>query len=354
MILRAIGRYTVLSLLVLAVMLAAHAVAFAANPFGVGTPDSGGMPVTGPFGSLFMWVAMWQTKFYRLLTGALIDLKQSGHAFWLLSGVSFLYGIFHAAGPGHGKAVITSYLLVSRQTVRRGILISFAAALVQGVTAIAVVLIAFVVLKTTSIAMTKATDAFEIVSYALVTLVGAWLLWAKLAGRGHAHAHSHAHGATTGGHAHGGHYHRQGCNHEHHNHRDHGGGDHEDEHDHAHAPDPKFLSAGPLTISRAWSAILAVGIRPCSGAIIILVFALSQHLLYAGVASVVAMSLGTAITVSLLVVLAVSAKDLALRFAGADSPTAGRVVHALEIGAALFVFLFGVTLLGGALVGGSL
>ena len=345
MTVRTVRQCAILAALVLAAILAAHVPAFAANPFGVGTPDSRGVVPTGPLGSFFMWIAAWQTVFYRLLTGALTDLKQNGHAFWLLGGVSFLYGIFHAAGPGHGKAVITSYLLVSRQTVRRGILISFAAALVQGMTAIAIVLVAAVILKTTSIGMTKATDWFEIVSYALVTMVGAWLLWAKLTGRDHAHTHAHA--AAEVGHADCGHDHHHGVVHTHH---DHG---HSDDHDHAHAPDPKFLAAGPLTMSRAWSAILAVGIRPCSGAIIILVFALSQHLLYAGVASVVAMSLGTAITVSLLVVLAVSAKDLALRFAKTDSQVAARVVHVLEIGAALVVLLFGLTLLGGAVVGGG-
>jgi High-affinity nickel-transport protein len=65
-----------------------------------------------------------------------------------------------------------------------------------------------------------------------------------------------------------------------------------------------------------------------------------------------AMSLGTAITVSTLVVLAVSAKDLALRLAGADSPAAERAVRTLEIAAALFVMLFGLTLFGGALAAG--
>ena len=342
---RTMHRCALLAVLVLAAVLAAHAPAFAANPFGVGTPDSRGVAFTGPLGSFFMWIAMWQTAFYRQLTGELTALKQSGHAFWLLGGVSFLYGIFHAAGPGHGKAVITSYLLVSRQTVRRGILISFAAALVQGAMAIAIVLVAAVILKTTSIGMTKATDWFEVISYALVSLVGAWLLWAKLTRHDHAHGHSHA--VAEGGHAH--------CRHDHHHGPGHGGRDHghHDDHDHAHAPDPKFLAAGPLTVNRAWSAILAVGIRPCSGALIILVFALSQHLLYAGIASVVAMSLGTAITVSLLVILAVSAKDLALRLAKTDSQTTGRIVHILEVGAALVVLLFGLTLLGGAVIGGG-
>ena len=83
-----------------------------------------------------------------------------------------------------------------------------------------------------------------------------------------------------------------------------------------------------------------------------LVFALSQGLLLAGIASVLVMSLGTAVTVSSLAVMAVSAKDLALHVAGADSAMAERVVRALEICAAAFVMLLGLTLLGGALAGG--
>ena len=293
---------------------------------------------------------MRQTEFYKLLTSALHELKTSGHAFWLLGGVSFLYGVFHAAGPGHGKAVITSYLLVSRQTMRRGVIIAFAAALMQGMVAIALVLIAVVVLKTTSVGITKATDWFEIISYGFVTAVGAWLLWTKATGRGHSHQHAHAvPGSGDAAHIeHDHHEHGHSCQHDHAHPHEHG---HAHDHDHAHAPDPTLL-ASRLTVSRAWSAILAVGIRPCSGAIIILVFAMSQHLLGAGIASVMAMSLGTAITVSSLVILAVSAKDLALRYAGAESETTERIVHGLEIIAALFVLLLGLTLLGGAVSGG--
>jgi nickel/cobalt transporter (NicO) family protein len=99
-------------------------------------------------------------------------------------------------------------------------------------------------------------------------------------------------------------------------------------------------------------ATLAVGIRPCSGAIIVLVFALSQNLLLAGIGSVLVMSLGTFITVATLAVLAVSAKDVALRLAGLESNAAERVMHVLEIGGALVVLLLGLTLLGGALEGG--
>ncbi|MEJ2623948.1 MAG: hypothetical protein P8Z80_05230, partial [Pseudolabrys sp.] len=154
------------------------------TPFGIATPDSSGVAFTGPLGGLFAWVALRQAEFYKLLTTSLEHLKSSGHAFWLLAALSFLYGIFHAVGPGHGKSVITSYLLVTRQTARRGILISFVAGLMQALTAIAVVLVAAVILKATAIGMTQTTDWFLIFSYALVVAVGAWLLWSKATGRG--------------------------------------------------------------------------------------------------------------------------------------------------------------------------
>lgn len=328
----------------LAALWAARDGSYAASPLGIGTPDSQGLFSSGPFSGFLYWVVKEQMAFYKLLTDKLKEIEINGDAFWLLGGISFLYSIFHAAGPGHGKAVITSYLLVSRQTMRRGILIAFAAALMQGAVAIAIVLVATVILKVTAIGMTKATDWLALISYGLVTLIGAWLLWAKATGRSHSHSHSpnHAYARTDLSDAHAHIHHGYG----------HGHGN-EHCHDHSHAPNPQLLAdRRHLTISQAWSAILAVGIRPCSGAIIILVFALSQHMLSAGLASVLAMSLGTAITVSSLVVLAVSAKDLALRFAGADSHTTEHVVRALEIAAALCVMLFGLTLFGGALAGG--
>lgn len=331
-----------LGLLSWALWLAQGGAAFATRtPFGIATPDTTGPAFTGPLGGFFAWVAMWQSEFYRALTDGLMQVKHSGHAFLLLAGVSFLYGIFHAVGPGHGKAVITSYLLVSRQTVKRGIVIALAAALLQGLVAISVVLLVAVVLRATAVEMTRATDWFEIMSYALVAVVGAWLLWSKTFGGGHSHAHAdHAHDH------HHGHDHDHGHHHHDHHHHDDACGC-----GHSHAPDPQLL-ARPLTVTRAWAATLAVGIRPCSGAIIVLVFALSQQLLLAGIGSVLAMSLGTFITVSALAVLAVTAKDAALRLVGFESGVAERVMRVVEIGGALLVLLLGLTLLGGALQGG--
>ena len=119
---------------------------------------------------------------------------------------------------------------------------------------------------------------------------------------------------------------------------------------HAHIPDPATLSA-PLTLRSGLAAVLAVGIRPCSGAIIVLVFALSQQLWWAGILSVLAMSLGTGLTVAALATLAVKAKDIAVRFTGNGSPSAARALRAFELAAAAGIFLFGLAMLGGALAG---
>ena len=164
----------------------AHA---AGGPFGVITPDAGGSGIGGPFGGFFLQVSLLQQHFYKALTTALSSLTRNPWGVWLLLAVSFAYGVFHAVGPGHGKAVITSYLLASGDTVRRGILLSFGSALVQAASAILIVGIGAIVLRLTAMQMTYATDWIEILSYGAIALVGAWLLWAKTFGGGHHHHH---------------------------------------------------------------------------------------------------------------------------------------------------------------------
>ncbi len=302
----------------------------ASSPFGIATPDTRGGSFGGPLAPLFAQIAYYQSEFYRGLTQALADVRQNGWAVWLLMGLSFAYGVFHAAGPGHGKAVISAYLISSGETVKRGITLYFLSAFVQAVSAVLVVGIAAAILRVTAVTMTAATDWFEIVSYALIAAVGAWLLWSKVFGNGHAHHH---HGPAADAH--------------HHHHHDHA---HEDEHHRhdRHAPAPAAARYAP-PLARAWSAVMAVGVRPCSGAIIVLVFALSQGLFLAGVAAAFVMALGTGLTVAALATLALSARGLAVRFVGTDSPVAARLGRAAEIAAAAAVLLLGLLLLGGAL-----
>lgn len=108
------------------------------------------------------------------------------------------------------------------------------------------------------------------------------------------------------------------------------------------------ISADTLDLREAWSAIIAIGLRPCSGALIVLTFALLNGLFLGGFLSVLAMSIGTAITVSILATLAVMAKQTAVRFASSQS-AASRIGTGIEIAGAAMVLVLGLMLLMAAL-----
>ncbi|MET3661921.1 nickel/cobalt transporter [Aquamicrobium ahrensii] len=334
--------------------------AHAQSSLGIGANDAI-VPSTGMFSGLMIWINQHQQTFYRSLSTAMKALRDDGGQVWMLVGLSFAYGVFHAAGPGHGKAVISSYMLANEVALRRGVVLSFISAFLQAATAIIVMLLAYFVLRGTSVSMTNAAHFLEIASYVFITGFGAWLLWKKagplvkrMIGAAPAHSLSaasapHAHHVHGDGHEH--HHHEGHCDHGHHNH------DHAHHHDegmmcsscgHSHAVDPSLLSTERFDWRTAWSAMAAVGLRPCSGALIVLSFALLNGLWVAGILSVLAMALGTAITVSTLAVLAVTAKNWAVLLAGGGR-LGNRIHTAIEIGAAAFIFLVGVTLLSASL-----
>jgi nickel/cobalt transporter (NicO) family protein len=330
---------TRISLAVLAILLAAIVVSAGADAACAQTAAFGAPHPPG-FGGVAGWVLAKQAMFYRSLAGMIRAAKNDGSALWALMGVSFVYGIFHAAGPGHGKAVISSYLLANEETWRRGITLSVASSLMQSVTAIAIVAIAAVLLGATAKMMGATLRVIEIVSYGLIVLIGARLLWVKGHGLMRAwqvYKHDQTH------HGHSGTEHASACSH-----RDHV---HDEEPDvlpwgHAHGPEPQEL-AGPGGWRRGWSAILAVGLRPCSGAIIVLVFALAQGLFWAGMVSTLVMGLGTAITVASIATLAVGAKSIAKRFTHEHGGYGDVLLRGMETGAAALVLIFGMLLLAG-------
>lgn len=325
--------------------------AHAQSPLGVGSAEPS-FSIGGPFAPYLNWINYYQQSFYRSLTGALRAMREDPYALTGLIGLSFAYGIFHAAGPGHGKAVISSYMIANEVELRRGVAISFISALLQGLVAILVVGAAFLVLRGSGITMTKATWAMEVASFAMVALFGAWLLIKKLRtlrmrvvrvpapATGMLFDGPAASRSSTG------------LNFKAVEIDDH---DYEGDSDYcetcgvSHMPDPKMLDGKDFSLKEAWSAIIAVGLRPCSGAILVMSFSLLNSLYLGGIMSVLAMSLGTAITVTILASLAVGAKDIALRVAGPGSKTGRRVGHAIEIGGALFVLLVGLSLLGASL-----
>ena len=99
-------------------------------------------PAPPPPDGIIGWMLAKQAEFYSPCGTMLRNAKADGSAVWGLLGISFLYGIFHAAGPGHGKAVISSYVVANNETWRRGVVLSFASALLQAFVAVAIVGIA--------------------------------------------------------------------------------------------------------------------------------------------------------------------------------------------------------------------
>lgn len=274
--------------------------------------------------SLGARIAALQTRFYKSLTGALKSLKTEGSAFWWLGGVSFLYGVFHAAGPGHGKIVVSSYLLANEVQVRRGVGIAFLASLAQAASAVAIVGIMAIVLGATGSAMTRAAGFMETASYALVLTLGLYLILRK----GRDVVRMASGGAVAG------------CGHAHHHHLE------PLEAGHGHVePGP-----APRPAASALATIVSVGFRPCSGALIVLVFALAQGMFWAGIAATLLMAFGTAITVAALATLAVAAKGFAARLAERRGGNTGEgLLLAFELAAAILIAALGGVLLAGSL-----
>ncbi len=322
---------------------------------------------TSPSASVFGWIFNQQAAFYRSLSALIRASKTDGSAIWGLLGFSFLYGIFHAAGPGHGKAVISSYLVANNEIWKRGVTLSFASAMLQAIVAIAIVAIGALVLEVTATAMGDAVRVVEIVSYCLVVLIGVRLLRvkgrsflrscreirrAKSLGAAAVAAERRVPdfsepAADCGCHHHG--QHRGRLRHDHSDHRD---SDPACDHDHAstcghaHGPEPEDL-AGPGGWRRGFAAVLAVGARPCSGAIIVLVFALSQDLFWTGIGSALMMGVGTAITIAAIATLAVYARSLAGRMTDARPGRGTLAMKGIEVGAAAMIVVIGLFLLTG-------
>jgi nickel/cobalt transporter (NicO) family protein len=315
----------------------------AAWPTRSGAPAAQPQALAPEPGSWRSWLMDVQHKLHTQLAAAVRGMKAEGNA-WLaaatLVGLSFLYGVFHAAGPGHGKAVISSYVVANRQTVRRGVILSFLSSLVQALSAIGLVSVLAIGMNAAGLEIKQAVRQFEIASSALIVLAGAWLLLVQLQRFVPAFRAS---AVAAGGHGvsmpmpdtdHGHHHHR----HHHHGHGAHC--------DHAHMPLASDLE-GPWSVKQAAAIVLAVGIRPCTGAILVLVFALSQGMFWAGVLATFAMALGTAITVSALAVLAVGSRDTAAMLVGGR--WADRIYSGAGVLGALLVLLLGVALLYGAI-----
>ncbi|MCV6548257.1 MAG: nickel/cobalt transporter [Cohaesibacter sp.] len=313
----------------------------ASSPFGVALPESGGVANAGLWGEVQGWILAYQADFYLALKDMVRAIDEEPSALLALLGLSFAYGAFHAAGPGHGKVVLTTYLFACGATARRGALLALIAALVQASVAVGLIAVAALLLNLTSFVITQTAQFLELASYALFVLLGFWLLsraWraafamTEKPGDYDHHNHSHDHG---------------------HPHHDHSHHDHEDGScscGHSHAPSLEMADQARSFKAMAL-AVFSMGLRPCSGALIVLVFALSQQVFWAGILSAYAMGIGTGLTIAVLALFAVYARHVSQKIAGRS--LSHRAFDWLGVGILAFAGLI-VAAFGGVLLAANL
>lgn len=253
---------------------------------------------------LFLKIQMWQYELKETMSGLVHEARDRGSVqpLALLFLAAFAYGAIHAAGPGHGKAIALSYILSRRPTLFQGMLFSHSLAFFHGASGIIFVLGIRVILNH-SVAknLENVTYITQIISFSLVSCLGVWLFVKSLMA-----LRRRKHGESPG---------------------------------FSHQRGSKQYS-GPVL------SALAVGMIPCSGVVMVMLFALSLDLMVLGVALGVTISVGMALTVSIVVLMAMSGKALSVSVASNYGNALTYVESSIEIVAGLALAILGLLFLG--------
>lgn len=280
---------------------------------------------------LSQWIVTTQKQFHGLLSQHIRAVSDSPDSFGgLLLLFSFLYGVFHAAGPGHGKAVVVTYLTTQKESMKRGVAISLAAALLQSLVAIVLIV---VLVQWFSFQFREARAVgvqVELASYALVSLVGLWLAlktaWPKVKKRFQANrlvTYSVASESTVKPHR---------LLQVHHDH---------EHHEEGHCCQHHYAPEAELNWKQTIAVVFSMGLRPCSGALLVLIYAQLVDVFYIGVLATLAIGAGTGLTVSIIAVLSVYARDWVSKVV--DTRTSQQTTRAMDYG-------FWVKILGGVVL----
>jgi ABC-type nickel/cobalt efflux system permease component RcnA len=212
--------------------------------------------------------------------------------------VSLVYGMFHAAGPGHGKTIVSSFFLANEAKLRHSIAIGYLIAVVHALAALAVVLVLYYVIRGLfSVGIEQADHYIQLVTFGIIAVIGAIMLVGRIRGTGH-HHHQHA---EEGG--------------------------------------------GGITMRKLVGIAVPAGVIPCPGAVAVILFALSLHMVGVSVLSVVFISIGMGVTISVTGAIVILAKRGMVRaLAGGHEERDSLLRKIVEIGGAGILFLFGLVL----------
>ncbi len=238
-------------------------------------------------------IAQWQHQLNRRMAALSRQAKETRSLRPLLSviGIAFLYGVLHAAGPGHGKAVAVSYLVARGRKLGDGILLGNLIAFCHGISGIGLVLaIHFVLRSGITGPLENTTRTTQLISYGLIALLGgvilirSLLLWRGQAGTEERKGYSLA-------------------------------------------------------------MALAVGMIPCPGVVLVMLFSLSLSMVGLGLVLAFFQILGMGVTISALGVAALLGKNLALGVLERNRSLATFAQRGVETAAALCVTAFGLLFL---------
>ncbi|MFP5479968.1 MAG: nickel/cobalt transporter [Alphaproteobacteria bacterium] len=273
----------------------------------------------GALGGLAAWLEAAQRAAQERLAGAIRALRRGEPgalaAFW---GLCLAYGVLHAAGPGHGKLVIGGYGVARRVPVGRLAGLAVVSSLAQAAVAVALVYGLFAVLGLERGRVEGAAEDWVTpIGHAMIAALGLWLVWRGLRGisrLGHGHDHDHDHDHPV-------HVHGPDCK-------------------HAHGPSLEAV-AGVQGWRDALLLVAGIAMRPCSGALFVLIVTWQLGIALAGIAGAFAIGIGTALVTVGVALMAVWAREGAL--AGLGGGRVARALPVLELvaGAALAVAALG-------------
>lgn len=262
--------------------------------------ESGGVTII-PFLTDFMEFSRnFQKDLRDNMTTLAVDIKerQDYGAVFIILLFSFLYGIIHAIGPGHGKMIFSSYFISTDAKPAQGFIAGFLMAVIHASSASILVIVLFFIIKQFVLAnFDDAQGVIQMISLGAIAAIGLFMLVKNIISAVKK-KHSHSHKIEE-------------------------------------ALEKKADGKGIFFIA------FASGIVPCPGAAMVLFFLLSMDLMGIGLLAVLAMSVGMALTISAIGVFVILARNGILKaFNKADS-IREKIHTATEIGGSALLFLMG-------------